>query len=237
MSKILIAVAIVSVASGLAIGQDKPAPQVSVSASAAAPTSNQQGPWFSERHPRYELKPSDVFDVSFEYTPEFNQTVTVQPDGYVTMRGVGDIEVVGKTVEQATETIRSSYEKLLNHPQVSVVLKDFQKPYFVADGQVGHPGKFELRDDTTVSQAIAMAGGFLPSAKHSQVVLYRRVSDKWMQGTLIDVKKMEKSHDLSEDAHLQPGDMVFVPKNGISKAMPFLPIPSANVSMIPLARP
>ena len=235
MGKILIAVAMVSVTSGLAIGQGQPAPQVSASATTTA--SNQQGPWFSERHPRYELKPSDVFDVSFEYTPEFNQTVTVQPDGYVTMRGVGDVEVGGKTVEQATETIRSSYEKLLNHPQVSVVLKDFQKPYFVADGQVGHPGKFELRDDTTVSQAIAMAGGFLPSAKHSQVVLYRRVSDKWMQGTVIDVKKMEKDHDLSEDAHLQPGDMVFVPKNGISKAMPFLPIPSANVSMIPLARP
>jgi polysaccharide export outer membrane protein len=237
MGKILIVVAIVSLTAGLAIGQDKAASPAPVSASTTAPASNQQEPWFSQRHPRYEVKPSDVFDVSFEYTPEFNQTVTVQPDGYVTMRSVGDVEVVGKTVEQVTEAIRASYEKLLNHPQISVVLKDFQKPYFVADGQVGHPGKFELRDDTTVSQAIAMAGGFLPSAKHSQVVLYRRVSDKWMQGTLIDVKKMEKSHDLSEDAHLQPGDMVFVPKNGISKAMPFLPIPSANVSMIPLARP
>jgi polysaccharide biosynthesis/export protein len=237
MGKILIAIAIVTFTVGPAVGQDKPVPPAPVSASTTAQPSNQQEPWFSQRHPRYELKPSDVFDVSFEYTPEFNQTVTVQPDGYVTMRGVGDVEVVGKTVEQVTETIRSSYEKLLNHPQVSVVLKDFQKPYFVADGQVGHPGKFELRDDTTVSQAIAMAGGFLPSAKHSQVVLYRRVSDKWMQGTVIDVKKMEKNHDLTEDAHLQPGDMVFVPKNGISKAMPFLPIPSANVSMIPLARP
>jgi hypothetical protein len=30
---------------------------------------------------------------------------------------------------------------------------------------------------------------------------------------------------------------VFVPNNGLSKAMPFLPIPSANVSMIPIARP
>lgn len=237
MAKMLMAVAIVSMASGLAMGQANPTPPATVNASATAPTSGQQGPWFSERHPRYQVKPSDVFDVSFEYTPEFNQTVTVQPDGFVTMRSIGDVEVVGKTVEQITETIRARYEKLLNHPQVSVVLKDFQKPYFVADGQVGHPGKYELRDDTTVSQAIAMAGGLLPSAKHSQVVLYRRVSDKWMQGTLVDVKKMEKSHDLTEDAHLQPGDMVFVPKNGISKAMPFLPIPSANVSMIPLARP
>jgi protein involved in polysaccharide export with SLBB domain len=54
------------------------------------------------------------------------------------------------------------------------VLKDFEKPYFVAGGRVARPGKYDLRGDTTVSQGIALAGGFLDSAKHSQVVLFRR---------------------------------------------------------------
>jgi polysaccharide biosynthesis/export protein len=237
MRRILIAVAVVSLASVVAASQENTGATAPVNGPATASASDNQGPWFSQRHPRYEIRPADVFDITFEYTPEFNQTVTVQSDGYVAMRSIGEIYVNGKTVPEVTETLSASYEKILNHPKISVVLKDFEKPYFVADGQIGHPGKYELRDDMTVSQAIAVAGGFLPSAKHSQVVLYRRVSDKWMPGTVIDVKKMEKSHDLTEDAHLQPGDMLFVPKNGLSKAMPFLPIPSANVSMIPIARP
>jgi hypothetical protein len=79
--------------------------------------------------------------------------------------------------------------------------------------------------DTTVDRAA------WERTKHSQVVLYRRVSDQWTQATLLDVKKMENDHNLSEDVHLQPGDMLFVPKNKLSKIAPF--IPSANVAMVP----
>jgi polysaccharide biosynthesis/export protein len=197
----------------------------------AAPQQATNRPWFSQRHPRYEIRPGDVFDLVFEYTPEFNQTVTVQPDGYVSLRSVGDIYVVGQTVPQVTSSLGNAYGKVLNHPMVSVLLKDFEKPYFIADGQVGHPGKYELREDTTVVEAIALAGGFLPSAKHSQVVLYRRVSDQWSQAQLLDIKKMQSERNLSEDLHLQPGDMLFVPKNRLSKVMPF--IPTSSLSMVP----
>jgi protein involved in polysaccharide export with SLBB domain len=238
MNKISIHVVVVLLASAPAFSQDNKTVAVSDAGAAQPSTTSAQStnaPWFSQRHPRYEIRPGDIFDVAFEYTPEFNQTVTVQPDGYVSMRDAGDIYVVGKTVPQVTDGIREAYAKVLNHPVVSVVLKDFEKPYFIADGQVGHPGKYELRDDTTLVQAIAMAGGFLPSAKHSQVVLYRRVSDEWSQAKLVDVKKMESDRNLAEDLHLQPGDMLFIPKNRLSKIMPF--IPTANLSMIPRMTP
>jgi len=235
MKKLGICATIVLFASFSALGQNDKTPVVPDPAppqgTATAGASSSNGPWFSQRYPRYEIRPGDIFDVSFAYTPEYNQTVTVQPDGYVSMRDVGDVYVAGKTVPQVTEDLRNAYGKTLNHPLLSIVLKDFQKPYFIADGQVGHPGKYELRDDTTLTQAVAMAGGFLSSAKHSQVVLYHRVSDQWTSATLIDIKKMEKNHDMSEDIHLQPGDMVFVPKNGFSKVAPF--IPTANLSMVP----
>ena len=206
--------------------------QTSPSAQPAQPSStgvNNFG--FSERHPRYVMRPGDIFDIAFEYTPEFNQTVTVQPDGYVALRDVGDLYVAGMAGPEVTQKLREAYGKILNKPMISIVLKDFEKPYFIADGQVGHPGKYELRGDTTVVQAVAMAGGFLPSAKHSDVVLFRRVSDEWVESKVLDVKAMENSHNLSEDMHLRPGDMVFVPKNKISKIQPFLP--STNFSMIP----
>jgi len=181
---------------------------------------------FSQRHTRYKLQSGDVFDIAFELNPEFNQTASVQPDGYITLRGIGDIQVKGMTVPELTETLRGAYGKILNDPLISVVLKDFEKPYFVANGQVGHPGKYDLRGDTTVVQAVAMAGGFLDSAKDSQVLLFRKASDGWYSAKIINVKKMEKAGDLREDPQLQPGDMLFVPKNRFSKIKPLLPISS-----------
>src|SRR5450755_3213788 len=178
---------------------------------------------FQQRYPRYKLESGDQFDVSFELSPEFNQTVTVQPDGYITLRGAGDVHVAGQTVPELTETLRRAYGKILIAPLISVVLKDFEKPYFIADGQVGKPGKYELRGNTTLTQAIAMAGGFQDTAKHSQVLLFRRVNSDWVSAKIINVKQMQRKGNLHEDPYLHPGDMVFVPKNRFSKIRPFLP--------------
>lgn len=183
---------------------------------------------FRDRYPRYKLEAGDVFDIAFELSPEFNQTVTVQPDGFITLRGVGDVHVAGQTVPELTQTIRTAYDKILHEPLVSITLKDFQKPYFIADGQVGRPGKYELRGDTTLTEAIAMAGGFQDSAKHSQVLLFRRVSDQWTSAQVFNIKKMEHKRDLREDPLLHSGDMLFVPKNRVSKIKPWLPTSSVG---------
>ena len=119
--------------------------------------------------------------------------------------------------------MRAAYAKILNDPIVAVILKDFEKPYFVADGQVGKPGKYDLRGDITLTQAIAVAGGFTDASKHSQVLLFRRVSDQWMEAKIINVKEMHKSGNLQEDPLLHPGDMLFVPKNMMSKIDKFFP--------------
>lgn len=209
--------------------QESPAPEAASATTVPASTSTTSGPAFTERHTRYRLQPSDTMDIVFDYTPEYNQTVSLQPDGYITLRSVGDMNVRDLTVEQATTKITEAYSKILNKPKVSLVLKDFQKPYFIADGQVRQPGKYELRGDTTVLQALAMAGGFQSQyAKHSQVVLYRRVNDTWAEARLINVKRMQSKHDLSEDVMLQPGDLIFVPKNMASKIQQWLPIYSVN---------
>jgi len=181
------------------------------------------GKLLQDRHPRYVVQAGDSFDISFELSPEFNQTVTVQPDGFVTLRGVGDVYVSGQTVPQVTQTLRVAYDKILHDPIVSVLLKDFEKPYFTVDGQVGRPGKYDLRGDTTVTQALAVAGGLSASAKHYQVLLFRHVSDEWVEARVLNVKKMMKSGNLSEDMYLHPGDMVFVPKSAFSKIDRFLP--------------
>jgi polysaccharide biosynthesis/export protein len=193
-------------------------------------------PQLQPRDTRYHLCSGDSFDVSFELSPEFNQTVTVQPDGYVTLKGVGDMRVQDQTVPQLTETLRAAYAKILNDPQIAVVLKDFQKPFFIADGQVTHPGKYEMRGNVTLAEAVAVAGGFTESAKHSQVRLYRRVDDQWMFAKVFDLKAMEKKGDLHEDPLLHPGDMLYVPKNSLSKIKPFIPYTGVSAGAV-LAQP
>jgi polysaccharide export outer membrane protein len=183
-------------------------------------------PGFHKRAPRYQLRKGDTFDLDFELSPEFNQTVAVQPDGYVTLRGVGSIFIEGQTVPELTETVKAAYAKILHDPVVAISLKDFEKPYFIASGQVAKPGKYDLRSDLTVTEAVAIAGGFNGQAKHSQVVLFRPVPGGGYEAKLLNVKKLLASRNLSEDVHLQPGDMVYVPQNAFSKIRPFLPTSS-----------
>ena len=176
------------------------------------------------RHPRYQLRENDIIEVSFPLTPEYNQTVTIQPDGYVSLLGGGDCLVAGQTVPEAIRSIKHAYATLLNDPMVTIAVKDFEKPYFVAGGEVGHPGKYDLRGDTTVVEAVAIAGGFTDDAKHSEVWLFRRVSNEWVETQRLNVKEMLHTANLREDLHLLPGDMLYVPKSKMGKVRHYLPV-------------
>ena len=77
---------------------------------------------------------------------------------------------MGMTVPETCEAIKKAYAKVLHEPIIDVDLRDFQKAYFIVTGQVTKPGQYDLRYDLTASEAIAVAGGFLPTAK-TQVYL------------------------------------------------------------------
>jgi len=181
------------------------------------------------RRPLYRLRKSDVVDINFTFSPQFDQTVTVQPDGFIPLKGADLLYAEGQTVLELRDSVLRAYTGVLHDPQVTIALKDFDKPFFIAAGEVGHPGKYELRADTTVTEAVAIAGGFTPRSKHSQVVLFRRVSDELVESHLLNMKSMLKSRTLGEDMHLQPGDLLFVPTNLISKIRQYLP--ASNLSM------
>ncbi len=176
-----------------------------------------------ERHPLYRLSKSDIVDVNFTFSPDFNQLLTVQPDGFVALKGAGTLFVEGLTVPEMQEALVGAYRSFLREPEITVTLKDFDKPYFLASGEVAKPGKYELREDLTVAEAVAIAGGFTQQALHSQVVVFRRISPYVAETHVIDSKKMLNSHDLSEDFHLQPGDFIYVPQSRISKIRKFVP--------------
>jgi polysaccharide biosynthesis/export protein len=186
-----------------------------------------------DRRPLYRLNRSDVVAVSFTLSPEFDQVLTIQPDGYVGLKDAGQVLAQGLTLEELRAAVGRAYMGYLHDPQVAVALKDFEHPYFVAGGEVGKPGKYELRADTSVMEAVEIAGGFSHDAKHSQVLLFRRVNDDLVEARVFDVKKMLKERNLSEAAELRPGDLVFVPQNSISKIGRFLSRPSLSAYISP----
>jgi polysaccharide export outer membrane protein len=161
---------------------------------------------------RYALQRGDVLELNFPFVPTFTQTVTVRPDGYVTLRLVGELQAAGKTVSQFTEDIRAAYASVLRDPLVTVEIKDFEKPYFIVAGEVERPGRYDLRGVVTATQAVAIAGGLKLRAKDARAVVFRRSVDGAYQPLAVDLKKVLKEARLENDLSLEPGDMLFVPK-------------------------
>jgi polysaccharide export outer membrane protein len=182
---------------------------------------------------RYRLQPGDVLEVQYRYSPEFNQTVTVQPDGYISLELGDDLKVAGLTVEQTRAAILKKASTRLQDPVATIILKEFQKPYFVVSGEVNTPGKIEMRERVTALQAIMLAGGMKEAAKSSQVVVFRRINSDTAEVKLLNLKSIRRTADLENDLTLQPGDMVFVPRDKISKIERFMKLTSVFAFMAP----
>ncbi|MGA8669180.1 MAG: polysaccharide biosynthesis/export family protein [Terracidiphilus sp.] len=192
-----------------------------------------QGPALEQRNPRYQIRSGDTFQLTFDYSPEFNQEIAVQPDGYISLAGTSSVPVLGQTIPELENTIRHAYEGILRDPVISIALKDFEKPYFIAAGQVGKPGKYDLRSDLTATEAVAVAGGFTDASKHSQVVVFHHVDGNLVESHLLNLKSMLAKRDLAEDIHLEPGDVVYVPQNNLSKIKRFISAPSLGMYLTP----
>lgn len=189
-------------------------------------------PTLESRNPRYKVQPDDGLLISFPLSPEFNQpsgcttttscSVVVQPDGYIDLEGAGSLYVKDMTVPEIVQALKKAYSGILHDPIINVNLVDFQKPFFIVSGQVGKPGQYDLRHDTTVSEAIAIAGGFAPTAK-TQVFLFHRVSSDWVEVKKLSLKDILHGKNANEDAQLLPGDMIFVPEKFITNFRKYVP--------------
>jgi polysaccharide biosynthesis/export protein len=170
-----------------------------------------------EKRNRYTLQPGDQLEVKFRLTPDFNQTVTVQPDGFIQLNVAGEVRVTSLSVDEAEAAIKTSAEKRLNDPEVSISLLSFHKPYFVVAGEVAKPGRYDMSEDTTAMQALMMAGGPTADGKVSEIIVYRRINGNNGQVKILDLRNIKKPEDLERDCELQPGDMLYVTRNFISK--------------------
>jgi polysaccharide biosynthesis/export protein len=123
--------------------------------------------------------------------------------------------------------------KELNHPDLTITLKEFQQPYVVVAGEVDHPGKIELHQDTTALQAVLLAGGFKDSARDTQVLLFRRINQDMAEVKKLDLHNIKKTGDLERDTELEPGDMLLVTRNKMEHFSRFMKASNLGVYFNP----
>ena len=194
-----------------------------VQASTSPPAKDLERPQPSERDPRYRIQPGDTLSISFSLSPELDQPkVIVEPDGYVNMPDAGSVPVGGLTVTESVIALKKAYAGILHDPIIQVDLVDFQRPFFLVFGQVGKPGEYELRHETTVLEGIAIAGGFAPTGK-TQVLLYHRVSRDWVEVRKLNIKEVLHGKNVNELPLLHAGDTIFVPEKAIVQFRKYIP--------------
>jgi polysaccharide biosynthesis/export protein len=183
----------------------------------------------------YTISPGDSLDVNFRWTPEFNQSVTVQPDGHIMLMSAGDIPAVGMTVQQLHDEIaKRSTDKLVD-PEFTVSLKEFDKPHVVVAGEVQTPGRYDLRTATTALQAVLMAGGSREGGDMGHVILFRKVDAQIAEVHRLSFSKLDTNgKPPSDDMLLQPGDMILVTRDKLSKVGRFIKTFNLGVYFNPL---
>jgi polysaccharide export outer membrane protein len=181
----------------------------------------------------YTLHVGDVISLNYRLTPEFNETVTVQPDGCLNLEIVGNIKVSGLTLEQVHSKIVDLASNQLNHPELAITLKQFEQPYVVVAGEVDKPGKIELHDETTALQAVMLAGGFKDSARDTQVILFRHINSDTAEVHRLNLHDIKKQSQLERDTELEPGDMLLVTRNKMEHLSRFMKASNLGVYFNP----
>ncbi len=71
----------------------------------------------------YQVQVGDLLDIKFFFNPELNESIPVRPDGRIALQLVGELSVVGHTVEEIREILIKNYSGQLKNPEIAVLLR------------------------------------------------------------------------------------------------------------------
>lgn len=119
------------------------------------------------------IGPEDVLDITVWRNADLSKTVTVRPDGMISLPLIGDIRAQGYTAAQLADKIAAKLKEFKESPTVAVSVKEINSYNIYVVGEVAKPGKYPLKSHTTVLQAISIAGGFTPFASKNKMQVVR----------------------------------------------------------------
>jgi polysaccharide biosynthesis/export protein len=168
----------------------------------------------------YRLAAGDVLDLRFPYHTDFNTTVTIRPDGRISLVMIGEIRAENRTPVELSAVINERYEKVVRRPEVSVIVREFTPQKAYVGGEVMAPGTVDLRGRVTSLQAVLKTGGLKSSAKLDGVLLVRYSEDNVAAVRKLNLKRVLEGRE--EDAVLQPFDVLYVPTSRIGSVGRFV---------------
>ncbi|MGQ9592055.1 MAG: polysaccharide biosynthesis/export family protein [Planctomycetota bacterium] len=184
----------------------------------------------------YRLLPGDTVKVVVirqgTPPPEYQQTITVQPDGRITLVGIDRaIQAEGKTVPELEAIVRQLYETVFRKEggavefAVTLQFLTSQKNAWLPDqvyvtGEVFRSLAVPYRQRLTALQAVANAGGWKYTAEPARVVILRADPEGRTVSREVNLSAVV-SHS-GDDLELLPGDVVFVPMSTIAKVNLFV---------------
>jgi len=168
-----------------------------------------QTPSGSQSDPSYRLGPEDQLRISVWDNKELTLDLVVRPDGKISMPLLQDVVAEGLTAAQLATNIQEGLSAYVVNPEVTVIVLQVNAPKYYIIGYVGRPGTYPLRGDTSVLQALALAGGLTQFASPRSIKLIRATGGKQ------EVRKINY-YNLIEDGGegnylLKSGDTIVVP--------------------------
>lgn len=147
----------------------------------------------------YLLGPGDELRITVFNEPDLTGPFTVDAQGSVSFPLIGQVKAGGVPVSQFSSLLAQRLgDTFLKKPNVSVEVLNY-RPFFIL-GEVVRPGMFPYSAKLTVMNAVATAGGFTYRANRGKVYIKRA-------GDL-----SERSHKLTSDLSVLPGDTVRIPE-------------------------
>ena len=186
-------------------GQQPPAGQPT-----AAPAGPSQPVATAEYDPAlYVIGADDQLMISVWHEPELSMSVTVRPDGIITLPLLNDVRVVGLKPLELQALLMDKLKPFVNEPQVTVSVQTIRSRKVFLAGQGVKPGAFPLTGRMTALELLVQAGGLGPFAKAKSIYVLRK--SKGHETRLRFNYKDALSGKPDSDIVLEPGDIVVVP--------------------------
>ena len=163
----------------------------------------------------YCLQPEDILSITVYEQLDLTTKTRVSSEGEISFPLIGKVGLAGLTVDQAEGKIETLLQKdYLVHPQVQIFIEKYHKKQVSVLGSVNSPGKYDMyiERETTILEAIAMAGGFstIANINGTRIIRNQNGEEQVIKVKVTDItRKGQKDKDLS----LKPGDIVFVPES------------------------
>lgn len=160
----------------------------------------------------YVIGKEDVVDVSVWKSPELSLSIIVRPDGMISLPLIGEVRADGHTPTELKEEIEERLKEFKQAPIVSIIVRESNSKSIYITGEIARPGKYPLRSDTTITQAIALAGGFSQWANRDKIIVIRK-SPLNPEGNRVTIKYSDivGGKNMRANILLRPGDTIIVP--------------------------